>query len=213
MSETRSYPRRVATEAGEIEFRLMSQADEAAVLDFARELPAHDLLFLPRDISEPKVLAAWIKEIERGAITSLLAVRTGRVVGCGTLVRDPLSWSPHVGEIRNVVATEVRGQGVGRALTQEIFALALGAGLEKLVVQMTVDQTGAIAIFEGLGFKAEALLRDHVRIRPAKSTISSCSGIMWRRSGPRWKPMACRALCRPEAGPRDPWGRFTGQIA
>ena len=28
---------------------------------------------------------------------------------------------------------------------------------------MTVDQTGAIAIFEGLGFKAEALFHDHVR--------------------------------------------------
>ena len=166
--EPRSYPRRVATETGEIEFRLMSHADEAAVLDFARKLPVHDLLFLPRDISEPKVLAAWIKEIERGAITSLLAVKAGRVVGCGTLVRDPLSWSPHVGEIRNVVSAEVRGQGVGRALTQEIFALALGAGLEKLVVQMTVDQTGAIAIFEGLGFKAEALLRDHVRDKGGK---------------------------------------------
>ena len=46
----------------------MSQADEAAVLDFAQRLPVHDLLFLPRNISEPKVLSAWIKEIERGAI-------------------------------------------------------------------------------------------------------------------------------------------------
>lgn len=162
-SEPRSYPRRVATDAGEVEFRLMSPADEAAVLDFARQLPVHDLLFLPRDISEPKVLAAWIKEIERGAITSLLAVKAGRVVGCGTLVRDPWSWSPHVGEIRNVVSPEVRGQGVGRALSQETFALALSIGLEKLLVQMTVDQTGAISIFEGLGFKAEALLHDHVR--------------------------------------------------
>jgi GNAT superfamily N-acetyltransferase len=160
--EIRSYPRRVATQAGDIEFRLMAQADEAAVLVFAQKLPVHDLLFLPRNISEPKVLAAWIKEIERGAITSLLAVMAGRVVGCGTIVRDPLSWSPHVGEIRMVVATDVRGQGVGRALSQETFALALGAGLEKLMVQMTVDQVGAIAIFEGLGFKAEALLHDHV---------------------------------------------------
>ena len=111
MSEARSYPRHVKTDAGEIEFRLMSQADEAAVLDFAQKLPVHDLLFLPRDISSPKVLAAWIKEIERGAITSLLAVKAGRVVGCGTLVRDPMSWSPHVGEIRNVVSSDVRGQG------------------------------------------------------------------------------------------------------
>jgi GNAT superfamily N-acetyltransferase len=161
--EMRSYPRHIATDAGDIEFRLMAQADEAAVLDFAQKLPVHDLLFLPRNISEPKVLAAWIKEIERGAITSLLAVMAGRVVGCGTIVRDPLSWSPHVGEIRMVVSTDVRGLGVGRALSQETFALALGAGLEKLMVQMTVDQVGAIAIFESLGFRAEALLRDHVR--------------------------------------------------
>jgi RimJ/RimL family protein N-acetyltransferase len=168
-SDRRSYPRRVATEAGEIEFRLMSPADEAAVLAFAQKLPVHDLLFLPRDISEPKVLTAWIKEIERGAITSVLAWKDGTVVGCGTLVRDPLSWSGHVGEIRSVVSSEVRGQGVGRALSQETFALALGSGLERLVVQMTVDQTGAIAIFEGLGFKAEALLREHVKDKAGKS--------------------------------------------
>ena len=162
-SETRSYPRRVTTDAGEIEFRLMSQADEAAVLDFAQKLPTHDLLFLPRNISQPKVLSAWVKEIERGAITSLLAVKDGKVVGCGTVVRDPLSRSPHVGEIRMVVSLDVRGQGVGRALSQETFALALGGGLEKLSVQMTVDQQAAIALFESLGFKAEALLHDHVR--------------------------------------------------
>src|SRR5712675_3448258 len=162
-SETRSYPLHVATEAGDIEFRIMDPADEAAVLEFARKLPVHDLLFLPRNISEPKVLAAWIKEIERGSIISLLAVKSGRVVGCGTIVRDPLSWSPHVGEIRMVVSTDVRGLGVGRALSQETFALALGIGLEKLLVQMTVDQQAAIALFESLGFKAEALLRDHVR--------------------------------------------------
>jgi N-acetylglutamate synthase-like GNAT family acetyltransferase len=162
-SDIRTYPLHVTTEAGDIELRMMSAADEAAVLEFAQQLPPHDLLFLPRNISEPKVLAAWIKEIERGSITSLLVVKSGRVVGCGAIVRDPLSWSPHVGEIRNVVSPQVRGQGVGRALSQEIFALALSIGLEKLLVQMTVDQTGAITIFEGLGFRAEALLHDHVR--------------------------------------------------
>jgi RimJ/RimL family protein N-acetyltransferase len=164
MSKQRSYPRHVKTEAGDVEFRLMSRADEAAVLAFAQKLPTHDLLFLPRNISQPKVLSAWVIEIEHGAIISLLAIKDGNVVGCGTLVRDPHSWSPHVGEIRMVVSKDVRGQGVGRALSQETFALALGAeGLEKLVVQMTVDQQAAIALFESLGFKAEALLRDQVR--------------------------------------------------
>jgi RimJ/RimL family protein N-acetyltransferase len=164
MSEQRSYPRHVKTEAGDVEFRVMSRADEAAVLAFAQKLPTHDLLFLPRNISQPKVLSAWINEIERGVIVSLLAIRDSKVVGCGTLVRDPHSWSPHVGGIRMVVSKDVRGQGVGRALSQETFALALSTpGIEKLVAQMTVDQQAAIALFESLGFKAEALLRDHVR--------------------------------------------------
>src|SRR5882757_7708953 len=169
MSETRSYPRHVKTDAGDIEFRLMGRADEAAVLAFAQKLPTHDLLFLPRNISQPRVLSAWINEIERGDITSLLALKQGVVVGCGTVVRDPHSWSPHVGEIRMVVSLDVRGQGVGRALSQETFALALAAGLEKLSVQMTIDQRGAIALFESLGFKAEALLRDHVRDADGKT--------------------------------------------
>jgi RimJ/RimL family protein N-acetyltransferase len=163
MSSARSYPRTIDTDAGRIELRLMTAADEAAVLAFARSLPVHDLLFLPRNISEPKVLSAWVKEIDRGAITSLLALKQGRVVGCGTIVRDPHSWSPHVGEIRNVVSPDVRGQGVGRALSQETLALALSMDLEKLVVQMTVDQVSGIALFEGMGFRGEALLRDHVR--------------------------------------------------
>ena len=96
MSEKRTYPRRVKTDAGEIEFRLMLRADEAAVLAFAQKLPTHDLLFLPRNISQPKVLSAWINEIERGDITSLLAIRDGKVVGRSALVRDRHSWSPHV---------------------------------------------------------------------------------------------------------------------
>src|ERR1700682_3590340 len=50
MSETRSYPRHAKTDAGDIEFRLMSRADEAAVLAFAQKLPTHDLLFPPRNI-------------------------------------------------------------------------------------------------------------------------------------------------------------------
>ena len=162
-TEARSYPRRVRTDGGEIEFRHMTAADEAAVLAFAQKLPVHDLLFIPRNISQPKVLSAWVKEIERGGMTSLLAWKGDTVVGCGTIVRDLLSWSPHVGEIRMVVSKDVRGQGVGRALSQETFAVALEQGLEKIIAQMTVDQTGAIALFESLGFKAEALLRDQVR--------------------------------------------------
>ena len=67
--------------------------------------------------------------------------------------------------MRLVVDHKIRGKGLGRALAQECFALALGLGIEKLIAYMTVDQQGAIAVFEELGFHAEALLREHVQDR------------------------------------------------
>jgi L-amino acid N-acyltransferase YncA len=160
---TNVYPRTVATGGGDVELRFMRAGDEAAVLAFARELPAHDLLFLPRDITHPKVLAAWVSEIERGALTTLLALRGADVLGCATIARDPLSWSAHVAELRVVVARAARGQGLGRVLSTAAGELAVATGVEKLVAHMTPDQIGAVTVFETMGYRAEALLRDHVK--------------------------------------------------
>jgi L-amino acid N-acyltransferase YncA len=159
----RNYPRIIRYEGGTAEIRLMTPEDGPAVLAFARGLPAHDLLFLPRDISQEKVLNAWLSEIERGTFLSLVATVGDKVVGCAAIVRDLLSWARHVGELRVVTSSAVRGKGVGRALIEESFAIALSLGLEKLCAHMTVDQRGAIEIFEGLGFRGEALLRDQVK--------------------------------------------------
>jgi N-acetylglutamate synthase-like GNAT family acetyltransferase len=148
-----------------IDIRYMRPGDENAVMAFARGLPAHDLLFLPRDITHPKVLAAWTREIERGAMTTLLALDGANVVGCATIAREPLSWSAHVGELRVVVAASMRGRKLGRVLSQDCFAIAVTMGIEKMTAQMTVDQSGAIAVFESMGYRAEALLRDHVKDR------------------------------------------------
>jgi RimJ/RimL family protein N-acetyltransferase len=101
-------------------------------------------------------------------LATLLALSDDEVVGCATLVRDDLSWSRHVGELRVIVVPAMRGKGLGHQLTQECFALALELGLEKLTAQMTVDQRGAIAVFEALGFRPEALLRDQVKDRDGK---------------------------------------------
>ena len=161
----RTYPRTVYVADDAFEMRYMVPSDEAAVSTFARALPPHDLLFMRRDITAPKVMAAWLQGIENGTLTTLLATKGGIVRGCAAIIRDEMSWSPHVGEMRIVVDHAMRGKGLGRALTQECFAIALGLGIEKLIAYMTVDQRGAIAVFEELGFQAEAMLREHVKDR------------------------------------------------
>lgn len=161
-------PRTLPLEGGDVLLRPFAPGDEAAVLGFAQALPAHDLLFLTRDITQPKVVTAWLRDVAEGTIVSLLALKGAKVVGTSAVVRDALSWSPHVGDIRVLVSPDMRGQGLGQILAQESINTAIAMGLEKLTVRMTIDQVAAIAVFESLGFRGEALLRDHVKDRTGK---------------------------------------------
>lgn len=139
-----------------------------AVRAFAQSLPGHDLLFLARDIQHPKVINAWIDSIADGEITSLIALDGDQVVGTTAIVRDLLGWSAHVAELRILISEDMRGKGLGRILLQHCFTDAVDGGAEKLLARMTPDQRGAIALFEEMGFRGEAMLRDHVRDRDGK---------------------------------------------
>lgn len=164
----RAYPRHLRCGDTDVLIAPMSDADRDPIGVFVAALPAHDLLFLRRDVSHPKVLAAWFDALADGRITSLVARDGEQIIGCTALVTDALSWSRHVGELRVLVAPAWRSRGLGRALIQECFAQALQRGLDKLCAQMTVDQQAAIAVYEGLGFRAEALLRGHVQDRQGR---------------------------------------------
>lgn len=148
-----------------VAIRRFKPEDIDAMLRFARALPEHDLLFLGRDIKHRRVVEAWLEGVEDGFIDSFVAEDGDAIVGSCALVRDPLGWSGHVGEVRLLVSPQLRGQGVGRRLLEEMFKVAQARELRKLIAHMTPDQRGAIQLFEEHGFRGEALLRDHVMDR------------------------------------------------
>jgi L-amino acid N-acyltransferase YncA len=143
--------------------RRFDARDRPAMQAFAGDLPEHDLLFLGRDLRQPRVIAAWLSAIAEGWIDGLVAEDDGALVGTAALVRDPLSWSAHVGEIRLLVAAARRGTGLGHDLLQAVMQIAVARQITKLTAAMTADQTGTLALFEGVGFTVEARLRDQVR--------------------------------------------------
>ena len=168
-ASTHRYPRMLTRDGASFKVTRMSSGDSDAIEAFVARLPAHDLLFLRRDISNPKVIAAWMAALETGRVHSLALHEGDRLVGCTAIVTEDMSWSQHVGELRVLLDPTLRGQGVGQLFVQECFAMALSLGLQKLCVKMTVDQQGAIAAFESLGFRAEALLRKQVMDREGKT--------------------------------------------
>lgn len=147
----------------QVELSLFGPSDESDVLNFAKSLDEHDILFLARDIRHPKVIAAWLAQIADGSITSIVARHKGKVCAITALLRDALSWSPHVADLRMVIGADLRGSGLARHLLDRSLELGAEAGAEKFIARMTPDQRSAITLFETAGFTGEALLRDHVR--------------------------------------------------
>ena len=74
-------PRCSTTPSTHITLRYMTSADKDTVLAFAQALPAHDLLFLRRDITRPEVVDVWLEDLKRERITTVLAEREGVLVG------------------------------------------------------------------------------------------------------------------------------------
>jgi RimJ/RimL family protein N-acetyltransferase len=154
------YPMTVDVGGTPILFRLSTPTDRDAVVKMISALPPHDLLFLTRDLTKPGVVEDWLADEHA---TRILAFSGDSAVGYAAIHLSTIPWSSHVADLRVTVSTEMRGKGLGRNLTQQAFAWSLASGVEKVTAQMTLDQKGAISVFEGLGFRPEALLRDHVK--------------------------------------------------
>jgi L-amino acid N-acyltransferase YncA len=173
MSETdftARYPKSITLADGAmVDIRLMGPADRGPMLKFSQGLNPEDLMFLRMDITQPEVVDDWIGNLETGHSTSLVAYADKDLIGYATVHRNPAPWTRRVGELRVNVSQSFRTRGLGKNLTSEIFDLARGIGVKKLMANMTTDQHGAQAAFRRLGFVPEALLADYVEDRNGMS--------------------------------------------
>ncbi|HTV31219.1 MAG TPA: GNAT family N-acetyltransferase [Xanthobacteraceae bacterium] len=148
-----------------IAIRPFSTADRPQVCTFFERVPEDDRAFLKEDVINRAEVEAWLARLNPATETMIVADSQNGIIGTGVLARDVHGWARHVGEIRIVADPGTRRLGLGHVLAETIFALAVRLGLEKIIAQMMADQEGAIRVFELLGFRTEATLRNHVRDR------------------------------------------------
>jgi RimJ/RimL family protein N-acetyltransferase len=158
------YPRTVIVKDDrEVEIWPMTADDAPALLEFYRSLPPEDLLYLREDVTKPESMTRWVESIESEQGWHLLAGYEGRIIADGELDHQFYGWSRHVGELRIVVDPTFRGSGLSMVIAQEVLAQAADEDLHKVMVQMMVDQRPALHLCERLGFRHEAILKEHVQ--------------------------------------------------
>ncbi len=146
-----------------VTIRPLVASDEKNLLTFFRNVPAEDRVFLKDDVTKPEVIAEWCRSLDYERILPLVAEAGGELVADATLHLRRAGWMRHAARVRLVIASAFRGKGLGTLLINELIAIAEQTDLEKMDVELMVDQKAAMAAFKNLGFAQMALFPDHVK--------------------------------------------------
>ncbi|MFO7767671.1 MAG: GNAT family protein [bacterium] len=158
-----TYPKLFELKDGtEVEFRIMTEDDLPALIQFFQSLPEEDRLYLRSDTSVPENVRRRYGELDYDRLFPLLAWVGDRLIGMATIWRAPFGWTRNLGEVRIVVGRDFQRKGLATIFSREIFFQALKQRLYKLQAELMDSQESAIAAFEKLGFHREATLKKHV---------------------------------------------------
>ncbi len=143
--------------------RRMQPDDADRSFAFFAALPAEDRRFLRTDVTRRDLVEARTRDLATGRCDRLVAVSGPDVVADGALELRGHGWGDGVAEVRVIVARPVQRLGLGTAMARELFFLAAGHRVERLVARMMAPQEGALAIFRKLGFGEEFVLPEQIR--------------------------------------------------
>lgn len=183
-----AYPKIVRLKDGSrATLRPMVKEDVDKLLAFFRKLPEEERLFLKEDVTDEKVIQQWADELDYEKVFPVLAEVEGEVVADATLHTLERGWSRHIGEVRCVVASDYQRKGLGTILIREMFHRALQKGLDKLQASMPDKQVGAMKAFRTIGFRKEAVLKEHAMdIKGNKHDLiimTNSVAELWRKIG------------------------------
>ena len=157
------YPRTIELEDGtKLTVRPMARRDKRPLLEFFSRLPRSERVFLQHDVTDPKVIDQWCRNLNYMKVLPLLALDGKSVVANAALRQYRTGWRSHIGRVRVVVDPAYRRRGLANTLLGELIHVAINTGLAKLEAEFMKDQKAAIEAFQKFGFVEVATIPEHV---------------------------------------------------
>lgn len=166
MMDFSEYPKQVQLQDGtEVWLRPLRPDDRDRLYSFFKLLPTRDRRYFKHDVSQREVITNWCRNIDYDNVLPILAVVKEndheRVVADATLHTERHGWATHVARIRCVIAKEMRKKGLAIIMLREVYDRAVMRGIQKVQAEIRDDNARAIALIKRLGFKKEAVFKNH----------------------------------------------------
>src|SRR5579863_2462441 len=104
----RTYPWESQLGGRPVSIRLMRLDDKDLFKKFIRSLPAEDNFYLMVDVQSDRAIDDWMRGVESGQTTSVLAIEGGQIIGYCNLHTNEVPWRRHLAEIRMSVSRACR---------------------------------------------------------------------------------------------------------
>ncbi len=163
----KDYPKEIILKDGTgVTFRPLRRGDETRLFEMFKELTDDDRWFTEGDVSDVRVIEGWLKRMDLGRMTILVAVLEGRMIASATLTRSEENAKGHIGKVTVSVVPSFRSKNLGTWMLFDLMNFAISIGLETLVMELVEDRDASVIRgAKRLDFFQEALLRDYVKDR------------------------------------------------
>jgi GNAT superfamily N-acetyltransferase len=121
------------------------------------------LWFLNHDVSDPRLIAQWIKDLDLNRVISIVALLEGQIIANAVLMLKRYGAKSHIGKVRISVDPRQRDKRLGTWMLLDLVNLAIDMGLKMLVMRLVQDKdAGVINGIRKLEFLEEAVLKNYL---------------------------------------------------
>ena len=152
-----------------VEIRNLTIDDLDKLMEFYRSFSELDRKYLRVDVTDRHVVEQRIKLIKTGNLTRIIALKDNKIIGDGALELSQEEWRKHQGELRVIVSREYRRKGLGMIIMRELYFIAAGKNVKKIVAKFMRPQSAPRKILRKLDFHEEILIPGYVRDRAGKT--------------------------------------------
>ena len=158
------YPKEIILEDGTgVTIKPLEPGDESALFEMFKQFSEDDLWFLNHDVSDPRLIDDWIKNLDLDRVISIVASLGGRIIANAALMRKSYGAKSHIGKIRISVDPSFREKRLGTWMLLDLVNLAMALGLQMLVMRLVRDRDAyIISRVRKLDFIEELELKDYV---------------------------------------------------